>query len=215
MSSSSSRWQRLEALFYQALELKPEERAAFLEKSCADDADLRKEIQELLNSSEKPMELLQESVVEAAQQMVAAERRRVIAPGTQLAQYTVISMLGAGGMGEVYLAEDTRLGRKVALKLLAPRTHAESARIAAIRTGSARGIGAEPPQHSDHLRVRGGERVAFYRLGICRWRDGSGKDGGGRNRSEHSRRDRHPDRQRAFGGALTAGLFIATSSPIT
>ncbi len=120
MSSSSSRWQRLEALFYQALELKPEERAAFLEKSCADDADLRKEIQELLNSSEKPMELLQESVVEAAQQMVAAERRRVIAPGTQLAQYTVISMLGAGGMGEVYLAEDTRLGRKVALKLLAP-----------------------------------------------------------------------------------------------
>ena len=119
MSSSSSRWQRLEALFYQALELKPEERAAFLEKSCAGDADLRKEIQELLNSSEQPMEMLQESVAAAAHDMVA-QRRRVIAPGTQLAQYKIISMLGSGGMGEVYLAEDSRLGRKVALKLLAP-----------------------------------------------------------------------------------------------
>jgi eukaryotic-like serine/threonine-protein kinase len=95
MTSSDSRWRRLEALFYEALELKPEERADFLEKSCAGDADLRKEIQELLNSSDKPMDLLQESVVEAAQHVVA-NRRDVVAPGTQLAHYKVISMLGAG-----------------------------------------------------------------------------------------------------------------------
>jgi TolB-like protein len=120
MGTSSSRWRRLEALFYQALELKPEQRAEFLEKSCAGDPELRNEIQELLNSSDKPMELLQESVAEAAQEMVGAQRHRLSAAGTQLAQYKVISMLGAGGMGEVYLAEDTRLGRKVALKLLAP-----------------------------------------------------------------------------------------------
>src|ERR1700719_552211 len=58
--------------------------------------------------------------------MTAEHRRGMIAPGTQLAHYQVISMLGAGGMGEVYLAQDMHLGRKVAIKLLLPElTHDE------------------------------------------------------------------------------------------
>src|SRR5271165_967399 len=118
-SSSSDRWRRLEALFYEALELKPEARPEFLENSCGGDARLRKEVEALLESAEKPMDFLHQPVVEAAHQMMG-EGRRKIAAGTRLGHYKIISMIGSGGMGEVYLAEDTRLRRKVALKMLAP-----------------------------------------------------------------------------------------------
>ncbi|HXP39935.1 MAG TPA: protein kinase [Candidatus Acidoferrales bacterium] len=120
MASSSDRWQRLEALFYEALELKPEARSDFLEQNCASDGELRKEVEALLASAEKPMDLLHRPVFEAAHQMMTEGHPKVIAPGAQLAHYKIISMLGAGGMGEVYLAEDMRLRRKVGLKMLAP-----------------------------------------------------------------------------------------------
>ncbi len=119
-SPSSDRWRRLEALFYQALELKPEARAEFLEQNCGGDAELRKEVEALLDSAEKPMDFLERPVLEAAQQMMEAGRPETIAAGTHLAHYKIISMIGAGGMGEVYLAEDTHLRRKVAIKMLAP-----------------------------------------------------------------------------------------------
>ena len=120
MASSPDRWQQIEALFYQALEVQPEARPEFLEKRCGDDRELRKEVESLLDSAEKPMDFLQKPVLDAAHQMMADDRREMVAPGTQLAHYKIISQLGAGGMGEVYLAEDTRLRRKVALKMLAP-----------------------------------------------------------------------------------------------
>ena len=118
--ASSDRWQRLQALFYQALELKTEARPDFLDKNCSGDAELRKEIESLLSSAEQSMDFLHQPVVEAAHQVMAEGRRETIAPGTQLGHYKIISLLGAGGMGEVYLAEDMQLRRKVAIKMLAP-----------------------------------------------------------------------------------------------
>src|SRR5579863_9207778 len=119
-SSSSDRWRRLEALFYEAVELKPEERAEFLDQRCGGDAELRKEVETLLESAEKPMDFLERPVLEAAHRMMEQDHHDSIAPGTRLAHYEIVSMIGAGGMGEVYLAEDKRLRRKVALKMLAP-----------------------------------------------------------------------------------------------
>jgi len=120
MPSSSDRWQRIEALFHAALELKPEVRREFLEKSCGSDAELLKELESLLDSADKPVDFLQKPVHQAVRQIIEERRAETISPGTQLAHYEIISMLGAGGMGEVYLAEDLRLRRKVALKMLVP-----------------------------------------------------------------------------------------------
>jgi serine/threonine protein kinase len=126
---AADQWRKIEDIFYAALELDPAARPAFLEQQCGSDAELRKEVESRLASSDKPIDFAPQAVVEVAQKMSAesaatgvrpARYRTSIAPGTELAHYKVISMLGAGGMGEVYLAEDLQLRRKVALKMLAP-----------------------------------------------------------------------------------------------
>ena len=119
-TSSPDRWQRVEALFHEALEVEPEARSEFLEKHCDGDAELRLEIETLLDSADKPIDVLQKPVLEEAQLLLSGKPRGPLAAGTQLAHYEVICLLGVGGMGEVYLAEDTQLRRKVALKLLLP-----------------------------------------------------------------------------------------------
>ncbi|MFZ1917967.1 MAG: protein kinase [Terriglobales bacterium] len=120
MGSSSEGWRKVETLFHEALELTPQARSAFLDEKCTGDARLRQEVESLLASAGQPLDFLQKPVLEAANRMILDDRHKMMAAGTQLDHYKIISMLGAGGMGEVYLAEDTRLRRKVALKMIAP-----------------------------------------------------------------------------------------------
>jgi eukaryotic-like serine/threonine-protein kinase len=126
---AAEQWRRIEDLFYAALELDPAARPSYLDQACGSDTELRKEVESLLASADKPLDHLPQAVVEMARGVSAqtnatgvrpARSRVTIAPGTELGNYRVLSMLGAGGMGEVYLAEDLRLKRKVALKMLAP-----------------------------------------------------------------------------------------------
>jgi serine/threonine-protein kinase len=129
---TAERWRRIEELFHTALDLEPHARPAFLQEACGPDIELRHEVESLLDSAGKTMDFVPQAVLEVAHQMSAEGPRdadtgiqsrvfkATIAPGTPLAHYKVIALLGAGGMGEVYLAEDLRLRRKVALKMLAP-----------------------------------------------------------------------------------------------
>src|SRR5215475_8939837 len=110
-------WERIERLYHAALERAQPERAAFLAEACAGDEALRREVESLLRFDHRAEHFIEESALEvAAQAQAEAGEESLI--GKTLGHYRILSLLGEGGMSEVYLALDTRLERKVALKLL-------------------------------------------------------------------------------------------------
>ncbi len=116
------RWQRIDSLFKAALDLAPGERSAFLDESCAGDAGLRKEIESLL-AHDRAGSFLGSPASEEAARLLAADGAGSLA-GQTIGPYKVLERIGAGGMGEVYLALHARQNRRAALKLL-PASHAE------------------------------------------------------------------------------------------
>ena len=111
------RYQRIGQLFDAALEQAPEARAAFLAAACGDDVALRAEVEQLLAHQEESEQYLAQSALHVSAALLA-QGKPVTAIGRQIRHYQLLSLLGAGGMGEVWLAQDTQLERKVALKLL-------------------------------------------------------------------------------------------------
>ena len=113
----TDRWQQIEKLCHAALELEESQRAAFLERACAGDEELRREVESLLQYDKRGDHFIEEPAVEVAVKMIAQEKPEDLL-GKQLGSYQIISLLGAGGMGVVYKARDTRLNRSVAVKVL-------------------------------------------------------------------------------------------------
>jgi serine/threonine protein kinase/predicted ATPase len=112
------RWQRIKQLFHAALEQPPEMRQAFLDQSCAGDAGARAEVLSLIAAHLKDGEFLDIPAAGMAASTVLENHLVELEEGRRIGSYIIMGTLGAGGMGKVYLAQDTRLGRRVALKLL-------------------------------------------------------------------------------------------------
>jgi serine/threonine protein kinase/tetratricopeptide (TPR) repeat protein len=111
------RWQQVKELLTSALELELKERAPFLERACDGDYGLRREVESLLASYEESDSIIETPVAWAAADLFSGDQSGSLV-GQRLGHYEVVSLLGEGGMGTVYLARDTKLGRKIALKLL-------------------------------------------------------------------------------------------------
>jgi serine/threonine protein kinase len=113
------RWRQIKAVFEEAVQRTPAERQHLLDRVCAGDHRLRVEVDEMLAADDRAASFIETPLTEVYPEL-SGEPIPVSRIGSRLGDYVILSRFGAGGMGEVSLAEDSRLGRKVALKVLTP-----------------------------------------------------------------------------------------------
>ena len=111
------RWEQVSQVYQAALKREADQRAAFLDKACAGDEGLRREVESLLADEEQARSFIESPALAMAAQEQAQDHAHSWA-GRQMGSYKILSLLGSGGMGEVYLARDSRLDRTIALKIL-------------------------------------------------------------------------------------------------
>lgn len=114
----AERAERLAELVESALELDPESWPAYLEEACAGDDDLRAEVESLLGYRAQATDFIETPAYQTNADVFADDEFRQLKAGERIGDYEILSLLGEGGMGDVYLARDAELGRTVAIKLV-------------------------------------------------------------------------------------------------
>src|SRR5215813_12845439 len=124
------RWQQINDLFQSAAERAPEERAAFIDEACNGDESLCREVESLIACYDRAENFIESPAFEVAPELLTNDRSSASAlVGELIGHYRIESLIGAGGMGEVYLASDVTAGRNAALKLLPTRFTGDAERL--------------------------------------------------------------------------------------
>ena len=130
------RWQQISRIFKSAISLDGAARAAYVKEKCGADTDLKSEVERLIESHQKAENndfIGGLAVEDVAEHFSGGEQTHALHKGDHLGAYQILDHLGTGGMGEVYLAQDSRLDRTVALKILAPEVAADTRRMQRFR----------------------------------------------------------------------------------
>jgi serine/threonine protein kinase len=159
------RWQQVREVLHEAMQMDEQERSAFLDIQCATDPSLRAELNELLVAERELGSSFLESpaLVHAAVHTDSSATVTVLTAGTTIGPYVVQSLIGAGGLGEVYRAHDPRLGRDVAIKVLPNIFASDPDRLSRFEQ-EARAAAAEVPNimaNFERMGAAAGEKIHY------------------------------------------------------